>query len=192
MQAGGVDYKLLCYSDGSLVGVTYEGNPYVIAYDDEDNSASLYPAANYEGYPITMSGVTVLPEQSYVIEGYTVTYDSEADVSYISPAVSALQRPLYSHEYTYGNFITNGERNQSNNMKAAYITVGGAVQLFKKNTTAGKWVTVPNDNNLALMDAPLTAFESGPPSDFQFHGFVFTFSAGDVDGYTVAPALSII
>lgn len=103
-----------------------------------------------------------------------------------------LQRPLYSHEYTYGNFITNGERNQSNNMKAAYITVGGTVQLFKENTTAGKWVTVPNENNLALMDAPLAAFESGPPSDFQYQGFVFTFSAGDVDGYTVAPALSIV
>lgn len=77
-------------------------------------------------------------------------------------------------------------------MKAAYITIGGTVQVFKENTTAGKWVTVPNDNNLALMDAPLATFEAGPPSDFQYQGFVFTFSAGDVDGYTVAPALSII
>lgn len=99
---------------------------------------------------------------------------------------------LYFHEYTFGNYITNGERDQSSNMKAAYITVGGTVQLFKENTTAGKWVTVPNDNNLALMDAPLTSFEAGPPSDFTYQGFTFTFEQGDVDGFIVAPALSII
>lgn len=123
---------------------------------------------------------------------YNFNWSSDEAVGNVSPTIEPLQRPLYSHEYTYGNFITNGERNQSDNMKAAYITVGGTVQLFKENTTSGKWVTVPNDNNLALMDTPLTAFESGTPSDFQYQGFTFTFSAGDVDGYTVAPTLSDI
>lgn len=146
----------------------------------------------WESYPSVNTGIVVESGESFSYGKYSFTWAEEDTTWYISPFIERLQRPLYSHEYTYGNFITNGERNQSNNMKAAYITVGGTVQLFKENTTAGKWVTVPNDNNLALMDAPLTAFESGPPSDFQYQGFVFTFSAGEVDGYTVAPALSIV
>lgn len=162
-------------------------------YIPETNGIVLYDPSIFEiSYPIKSSGVVVDWGNAFSIGKYQFTHNEQEDIYVISPAVTALQRPLYSHEYTYGNFITNGERNQANNMKAAYITVGGTVQLFKENTTAGKWVTVPNDNNLALMDAPLTSFESGPPSDFQYRGFVFTFSAGDVDGYTVAPALSII
>lgn len=143
-------------------------------------------------YPKKASGVELEQEESFTIGNTLFEYNEVDEEITPNPVPSDLQRPLYSHEYTFGNFITNGERNQANNMKAAYITVGGTVQLFKENTTAGKWVTVPNDNNLALMDAPLAAFESGPPSDFQYQGFTFTFTAGDVDGYTVAPALSII
>lgn len=145
------------------------------------------------GYPISEEVLATVNEgDNFTVGQYKFTWNPGSDDWFINTPPTVLQRPLYSHEYTYGNFITNGKRNQANNMKAAYITVGGAVQLFKENTTARKWVTVPNDNNLALMDAPLTAFESGPPSDFQYQGFTFTFSAGDVDGYTVDPALSII
>lgn len=151
------------------------------------------PSAIVGEYDFISSGTRIEERgDNFTIAGNLFTYSEEEDLYNHDGIIDPLQRPLYSHEYTFGNFITNGERDQSNNMKAAYITVGGTVQLFKENTTAGKWVTVPNENNLALMDTPLTAFESGPPSDFQYQGFTFTFSAGDVDGYTVAPTLSII
>lgn len=171
-----------------------EGEPYtyILSALHGTGNFAINTPEHVEGWQTVSSGVEIPPEGGFKISGYVFTYDEDNDCYTVSPAIEQLQRPLYSHEYTFGNFITNGERNQSSNMKAAYITVGGTVQLFKENTTAGKWVTVPNDNNLALMDEPLTAFESGPPSDFQYQGFVFTFSAGDVDGYTVAPALSII
>lgn len=158
---------------------------------NEISSALISPLP--AGYPISEEELATVNEgDNFTVGQYQFTWNPAGDDWFINTPPTVLQRPLYSHEYTYGNFITNGERNQANNMKAAYITVGGTVQVFKENTTAGKWVTVPNDNNLALMDAPLTAFESGPPSDFQYQGFAFTFSAGDVDGYTVDPALSII
>ena len=159
-----------------------------------DSTADLEINSSIIGdYGLASSGVTI-PNgtTSFKLFGYHFNYDTVEGEYVFDKPVETLQRPLYSHEYTYGNFITNGERNQANNMKAAYITVGGTVQLFKENTTAGKWVTVPNDNNLALMDAPLTVFEAGPPSNFTYQGFTFTFEQGDVDGYTVAPTLSII
>lgn len=132
-------------------------------------------------------------ERSFQFEQYSFAWSSEDAEWEVTPGeIAALQRPLYNHEYTNGNFITNGERDQSSNLKAAYITVGGTVQVFKLNGAGGKWVTVPNEFNLSLMDTPLATFEAGPPADFTYQGFTFTFSAGEVDGYTVAPALSII
>lgn len=176
------------------LSVTDEGDVSIVILakpKDGDKFEKFSTKSAPDGARISSTPMATAEEDTSFSYGkYTFTWDEDGFV--VTPAVEPLQRPLYSHEYTFGNFITNGERDQSNNMKAAYITVGGTVQVFKENTTAGKWVTVPNENNLALMDAPLTAFESGPPSDFQYQGFVFTFSAGDVDGYTVAPALSII
>lgn len=186
--------NVVCDALGRILWYEEDGDSYVLTRTSSFaagtwGSIDSSQVAGYELTPTAMQNNVDTGTLTY--GGNKWVWDNDANV-YVGPTLQPLQRPLYSHEYTYGNFITNGERNQDNNMKAAYITVGGAVQLFKENTTAGKWVTVPNDNNLALMDAPLTAFESGPPSDFQYHGFVFTFSAGDVDGYTVAPALSII
>lgn len=187
--SNGLLRQFVCDEKGRLAWFVEDESTFIL-YSSQKNEGWVNTDP-IEGYPL-MPTAMQFSNDVITYGNYTWTWDDDHDVYEGPTNLQPLQRPLYSHEYTYGNFITNGERNQSNNMKAAYITIGGTVQVFKENSTAGKWVTSPNDNNLALMDAPLTSFEAGLPSDFTYQGFTFTFEQGDVDGYIVTPALSII